>query len=171
MHTQYDEKCKAPSAFNSLCRCWWQIYLLYYNGPREQQRVWGVEKQRERKKTVGCLKPFCWSHRALQEQQRARLMVDLAHHGHIRTFPAGRQEAPGSKGRRMAGALGPTQRNTSSARLEGPCAGSAAPNSSPWLPACKQTYLLYTRQWHRGVRPFILLQPSGSENTEENSVW
>lgn len=83
-------------------------------------------------------------------------------------FPASRQEAPGSKGRRTVGARDPTQRNTSSARLEGSCAGSIALNSTPWLPTCKQTYLRCTR--HRGVRSFILLQPQGIENSGENSV-
>lgn len=101
----------------------------------------------------------------------ARLTVDLAHHGRIRTFPAGRQEAPGAKGRRTAGAPGPTQLNTSSARLQGSCAGSVALNSAHRLPVCKQTYLLRMRQQRRGVRACILPHPSGTENTEENSMW
>lgn len=70
----------------------------------------------------------------------------------------------GPRAREWRGPPRPTQRNTSSARLEGSCAGSVAPNNTPWLPMCKQTSLLCTRQWQRGVRSFTLYQPSGTEN-------
>lgn len=75
----------------------------------------GKKKYTEREKALGCLKSFCWSLRALQEEQQHK--TESAH-----TFPAGGQEAPGSKGQGMAaggggggggGALTPP--NTSSA--------------------------------------------------------
>lgn len=171
-HIHYDEEYKAPClTFNSLCRCWRQINLPYYKSPREEQRVWEVEKEKNREKKK------CWMFKGLLLVPEGIARAAMAQGswlvwpimGAFILFPAGRQEAPGSKGWRTAGTRDPTQCNTSSARLEGSCAGSIALNSTPWLPACKQTYLRCTR--HRGVWAFILLQPRGTANSKENCMW